>query len=121
MVMKKFIFISLAIIAALFINFYAFADSISSGEQTSSGAIIKGPAILKGAMLISNASSDPKIILYDNSAAASGTVISEISFDISVSGDLVKYVPFPDVTCYDGLYVTASGTGASYVIYYEHR
>jgi len=94
------------------------ARTMSSGELTATAQAITGPCVLHGILLISNAANDPKVILHSNTSAA-GTVIGEYTFDVSAKGSFVEYFPVPEMVCYEGVYATISGTGASFVLYYE--
>lgn len=73
---------------------------------------------MTGIHLIGDGTNDPKVII-DDSVDGSGTVKAEVSDDVSVSGQVTKYLSFPNpVEFYSGIYVTVSGTGASYIIEY---
>lgn len=91
----------------------------SSGEQTASAAIYAGSCALTGIHLIGDGTNDPKVILNDHATAASGTVKAEVSDDVSVSGQVTKYLSFSNPVIFqNGIYATVSGTGASYIIEY---
>ena len=89
-----------------------------SSEITSDGAAFTLGCVVMGILLISNGTADPKVILHDNTAA-SGLVIGEYSFDVSLKGSFVEFFSIPHVSCFNGIYVTITGTGASCIVYAE--
>lgn len=81
-----------------------------------------GPCYLHGVDLISDGVNDPKVVLYDNASAASGTVLAELSFDVSVSGKFTKLLVFAKgIRCDYGIWAVVTGTGAKAIIYHEER
>ena len=88
----------------------------SSGEQTADGIISSKPCGIAGVTIITNSSSDAKLILYDNAAAASGTVLFERTVTGSNNGRRFTW-PYP-AECYNGIYADVTGTGASYIVEY---
>jgi len=91
------------------------STSNSSGEKTADGVIVAYGTLLCGVNIITNASVDATVILYDNASAASGTKVFEGG---CVGADLNKTVWFDrPIRCKNGLYLDIGGTGASAIIY----
>jgi len=85
-------------------------------------AAYAGPCYLVGALLISDATNDPKVILYDNATEASGTVLAELTFDVSARGIFtLSFFPPKGIRCENGIWVVVSGDNASVIVYYEER
>lgn len=88
----------------------------SSGEKTASAVISAGPCLLTGAMVITDSSNDATLVLYDNASAASGTVLGE--FKVAAADFYGGRGWQNPVQCFNGIYASISGTGASYVVEY---
>lgn len=110
-----------AILAVLLIACPAFAAPIggcnSSGLKTADAAIRTAPGWFCGAEIITNAASDAAITVYDNASAASGTVLFQGTVAAAANFGGVTF-PIP-IRSVNGIYVDVSGTGASYIIYFD--
>lgn len=98
--------------------------AVPSAEITEAApaAAFAGPCYLIGVLLISDESNDPKVILYDDPDSANGTVLAELSFDVSASGKFTdSFFPIKPIRCDHGIWVVPSGTGATAIVYYEER
>jgi len=84
-------------------------------------AAMAKPGYLHGVLLISDGTNDPKVILYDDPDSAHGTVLAEISFDVSQSGKFTDMIPFPKVRCENGIWAVVTGTGATAIVYSEEK
>ncbi len=97
---------------------------VPSGEIATgtAAAAFPGPCYLAGVLLISDGTNDPKVILYDDPDSANGTVLAELSFDVSVSGLFtLSFFPAKSIRCEHGIWVVPTGTGATAIVYYEER
>ena len=91
--------------------------NLSSGLQTADAIIKTGRSILAGVNIITNATADVTIVIYDNTAA-SGTVL----YKRVVTGTLDSvYDNLGDngVRGKNGLYVDVTGAGAAYIVHYR--
>lgn len=87
--------------------------SISSGEQTTTKCVITGPCKMSGLGIITDGTNTAKVII-DDSTDGSGTVNWEQSV---VGANHYGGRNWTDPLEFDnGIYVTVSGTGASYFI-----
>jgi len=93
-----------------------FQGAKTSGEKTADAAITTSPGYITAIYVISDGSNNPKIIVYDNATAASGTVLIEMTVVASDNYGGRSWV-FP-AEFFNGIYVDVSGTGASYIIEY---
>ena len=99
-----------------------FVQASSEIPTATPAAAYAGPCYLHGVQLISNGINDPKVILYDDPDSANGTVLVEMSFDVSVSGLFTQTFALPKpIRCDNGIWVVPSGTGATAIVYYEER
>ena len=89
-----------------------------SSEIVATGAAWTLGCVATGILLISDGSNDPTAILHDGTDAT-GVKLGEYSFDVNVKGSFTEFFPIPNVSCFLGIYVTLSGTGASCVVYAE--
>jgi hypothetical protein len=97
---------------------------VPSGEIATgtAAAAYAGPCYLIGVQLISDGTNDPKVILYDDPDSANGTVLVEMSFDVSQSGKITdSFFPTKPIRCDYGIWVVPTGTGATAIVYYEER
>jgi len=97
---------------------------VPSSEITTAtpAAAYAGPCYLHAVQLISDGTNDPKVILYDDPDSADGTVLVEMSFDISASGLFTQsFILSKPVRCDHGIWVVPTGTGATAIVYYEER
>lgn len=85
-------------------------------------AVMVKPGYLHGVLLISDGTNDPKVILYDDPDSAHGTVLAELSFDVSQSGKFTDLSTFPKgVRCETGIWAVVTGTGATAIVYSEEK
>lgn len=90
-------------------------------EQTTSGVAFAGPCLLTGVLVITGGLKFPAVtvILYDNASAASGNVLAE--FVVPAINNYGGRVWKDPVHCINGIYVTISGLGGSYIVEYVPR
>ena len=86
---------------------------LASGEKTASALIDTGLGIVGAIVVTTDGTNDVELVVYD-SLDASGTVKARIPVKGSdkIGG---QHIPF---RMSNGIYVTVSGTGAKYQIYY---
>lgn len=89
------------------------ANAKSSGEQTTTKAAYTGPCALSSVLVITDGTNTAKVII-DDSTDGSGTVKYETSV-VGANNYGGRNWTFP-VKFTTGVYVTVSGTGASYII-----
>ena len=95
---------------------FGFQGAKSSGEQTADAAIMAAPGYITAVYIITDGSTNAKVILYDNASAASGTVMLEMTVVASDNYGGRSWV-FP-AEFFNGIYVDVSGSGASYIVEY---
>lgn len=88
----------------------------SSGILSADAAVVTRPCILMGITLKAGTGA-ASCIVYDNSAAASGTEVAHDSIDGTTS--LASSQHDLDVECNNGIYLDLTGTGASAIVYYS--
>jgi hypothetical protein len=84
----------------------------SSGLKTSDGVIYAGPCRLKGVQVGADGTNAATAILYDNASAASGTVVSKVIVDATLTHENHAM----DIICNNGLYLDIGGTGAEVIV-----
>ena len=90
----------------------------SSGAKTADGVIKASSGSLCGVIIATDGSNNPKVVIYDNPSAASGTKLFEMTV---VAGDLRGGAIFSDmISASTGMYldVTVGGGGSVDVIVY---
>lgn len=114
--MKKLIVLVLFVVLVAPPYALAIRDfSESSGEQTASAQIYSGECYVSKIWVITDGTNDAKVIIYD-SKTGSGKVVGEITVNGgSQFGGVAN--PYP-VHHNNGIYVTVSGSGASYIVEY---
>ena len=119
----KRILLTLTLLLLLIAPAFAIEPSVSSGEQTISKVIYTVPSrgvkcYLAAVKVITNGTDNAKVII-DDSTDGTGTVKDETTV---VGGDHWggRTWPYP-VRMTTGIYVTVSGTGASYIVEYILR
>ena len=91
----------------------------TSYEQTASGVVSAGPCLLTGVAVMTGGLKFPDVtvILYDNASAASGNVLAEF---VVAGVDNLGGRDYKDpVHCINGIYVSLSGAGGSYIVEYK--
>ena len=121
--MKRLITFLMVITLTLTMAWGAWAASgiaTCSGEQSGNTAVYGGPCAITAIHMITDSSTDGKIVIHDNASAASGTVRFERTCEAtSVHGcSIIWAVP---KEMYNGIYVTGTGSNATYIIEYVPR
>ena len=89
----------------------------SSGTKTSSAAIATRAGTFCGIAIFTNGSANAVVSVYDNATAGSGTLLfgpATVAAASNFGGIMGLSVPTTN-----GIYVTLSGTGASFIVYYR--
>lgn len=89
----------------------------SSGLKTADGVIVAKPCIYWGMSAGADGTNAATVILYDNEAAASGTVIDKVIVDATATRE--GSAPAIGVICNKGIYLDIGGIGAEVVVYYS--
>lgn len=85
---------------------YAISSGLLSAGTTT---ITTGRAVLSGVMVISDSTNSATITVYDNPAAASGTVLAKCTATITTGANSIAFVT--PVRADTGITVSVSGTG----------
>ena len=89
--------------------------ALSSGQKSTSELIADNPCNLSHVSVQTNGSNAGTITVYDNTSAAGKIVWTQkVEGSENIGG---RNWQFP-VKCYNGIYVTISGTNAKYIIEY---
>lgn len=88
----------------------------SSGLKTSDGVISANPCRLKSIQVIADNTNAATAILYDNSSAASGTVIAKIVVDATTTYE--SFNSEGGIVCNNGLYLDLGGTGCEVIVHF---
>ena len=120
--MKKlfgFMLIILLLATIFTSDLYAQMTIKSSDVKVANAAVLARPGHFYGIEVITNGTDAVAVVVYDNASAAAGTVL----FQGTVSGTSnfggVLYVN--PVEAMRGIYVTITGDGGSYIVYYRVR
>ena len=116
--MKKVIFVLLAIFLGITSLCQAADDCIPSGSKSSSAAITSTASTFCGIAVFTDGSHDAVFSVYDNTTGA-GTVVfgpATLVGSSNLGGIVGVSIPMQN-----GIYVSISGTGATYIVYYRQR
>lgn len=94
------------------------ASSISSGLKSADAAIAVGVNRVNSVELFSNGTDACSVVLYDNSAAASGTVLAKVTIGAASLKTTEQVVFMNPVRAENGIYADVTGTGAGYIVHY---
>jgi len=89
---------------------------ICSGEENSSQAIYSGECLLAGVKVFTDGTNAATVIVYDNTEA-SGKVVDKYKITGSENYGGTIYGKAP-LIIENGIYVSVSGTGASFIVNY---
>lgn len=93
-----------------------YSATTSSGLLTADAVVYAHPALLHSLTLIP-AAADSTIIIYDDAAAATGTVLAEIFVKASTASQTVHFtIP---VRANKGLYGDVTGAAAGYIVHFS--
>ena len=93
-------------------------SAMSSGVKTSDTAIATGRSLLTGILLLTDGTNNASIIIYD-AASATGTVLFKLAVPGAGNfGGATFEIP---IRAQIGIYADVTGTGASYIIYYDKQ
>lgn len=88
----------------------------SSGLLAASGVVLAEPGVVTGLTATTDGTNDATVILYDNAAAAAGTVLAKLTVKgANVNGTLDMYLP---IRASAGVYLSLTGTGANALVWY---
>lgn len=90
--------------------------STGSGLKTSDALIRTGSGYLSGILIITNGSNDASVVVYDNTSASGTKLFQGTVSAASNFGGATWEIPIRFQT---GLYIDVTGTGASYITYYD--
>ncbi len=90
----------------------------SSGLKAADAIITAIGGYLHGVVLIPDGTNACTVIIYDNPAAAAGTVLAKLSIPALTTAH--QFITFNSpVSANSGIYADVSGTGANYIVYYS--
>ena len=89
------------------------ANAKSSGELDATASVVAGPCALASVLVITDGTNDGKVVI-DDSTDGSGTVKYETTV-VGANNYGGRNWTFP-VEFTDGIYVTLSGTGATFIV-----
>lgn len=89
---------------------------------TADGVVCAGPGVLEGILMITDATNNLTVKLYDN-AAASGTVLIPEFVSTTSATKRFEYLPIPSLEFQNGMYLdlTLSAGAASVVLFYRNN
>lgn len=92
------------------------APVVCSGEQSSTATVKTGECLLAGVKVFTDGTNDATVVVYDNTAA-SGKVVDKykVTGTENYGGTIYGKAP---IEISNGIHVTVSGTGASYLVNY---
>lgn len=98
-------------------NILTQAWTCSGEENVTAGKVIKNsPGLLHGLVVNTDGTNAVTVTVYDNAAAASGTIVAKITV---LAADRTGGLVGIDVGCDNGIFVVISGTGGTAILYYE--
>jgi hypothetical protein len=87
---------------------------VSHADVSADGAVLARPGQLI-AVLLAAGSANATLILYDNPAAASGTVLCKLA---ALANDSVSFTPPVGISAGGGIFADIEGTGANATVLY---
>ena len=90
--------------------------STASGRKDASALIYTGATLLTGVKVVTNGTDNVTVVVYDNTEG-SGKVVDEWTVTGSENYGGTNYGKSP-VIIDNGIYVTVSGTGGKYYVFY---
>ena len=88
----------------------------SSGLKSADAVICDRSCRLLSVQVIADGTNAATAILYDNASAASGTVVSKIIVDATLTFE--SFQSTCGIECSNGLYLDVTGTGCEVVVHY---
>lgn len=89
----------------------------SSGLKSADAAIMAMPGKLCGVILLADGTNAASLVLYDDAAGATGTVLAKLSVDATATESNIQ-LPI-SVVANKGIYANVEGTGAEYIVYFQ--
>ena len=117
--MKRRIFIGLVVLITMLFANFASAQTVrskSTGLLTADKTVITGKSILTGFLVVTDGTNNATIVIYDNTSAAGTELAKIVVLGASYFGGGTFEIP---IRCTKGIYADITGTGASYIIYYN--
>ena len=90
----------------------------TSGEQTATGVIYNGESFISAIEVITNGTTDAKLIVYD-ALSTDGKVVFEMT--VTGSSHYGGRLFIPKVRMQTGIYAVLSGSGGSFIVEYTRR
>ena len=115
--MKKLI--TVILIVTLLFTSVCFAQPVftkSSGILSSTGAIYAKPGILTGCLALTDGTHNAILTLYDGTSASGNMLVQIPVTAAALFGGATFEIP---VSFGTALYATVSGTGATFIVYYN--
>jgi hypothetical protein len=114
--MKK-VWLTLVLLCIASVAWAAPQTCITSGIKNADAAVATKTGWLCGVLILTDGTNDATVVVYDNASAASGTELFKAK--VSGAGNFGGGTFEIPIRFSNGIYADVTGTGATYIIYYN--